>query len=200
MRYAAIATSLLALTSLIACVNADISDPSVCSQQPVSFPLPSLLSQFQTVAVADCAAYPSIAIPAESTTTTLDISQTLSKIDNVASNLNVNITSLTLDNSQGQFDWISGADIYMTGGSGYPMTLLAHYTEEAASGTSLEVAVVMPPDQVLRYLSSGSVTLTITLEASTITACQAEALLQAGALSTNVGLCVSVSGAVSKSL
>lgn len=110
------------------------------------------------------------------------------------------MTELSLDNSQGQLDWVSSVSIQASG-NGLPTVNLATYTVPSTGASSeLNFDVVMSGSQAFTYLSSGPVTLTITLGSSTVSACQALTLVSEASLSSDVNLCVSGSGTFSKSL
>lgn len=184
-----------------ACISANVSEPSACDTQQVSFPAPSIPSVPSSV---DCSSLPSVTIPSESTTTTMDLSDDISKLQSVASNLNVAVTQLIIDNSNGQFDWVGEVDVSVSG-NGLPNAPLATYTmPDGGASSELNVQVVMSPANVLTYLSSGPLTMTLTLQGQTVTACQAASVLNtvtgSSSLNTNVTMCISASGKVTKSL
>ena len=188
----------LVAACVVACATATVTEPSACDSQPVSFPTPAI-----PAVNVNCSSLPSVTIPSESTTTQIDLSNTLSKLQSVASNLNVNITNLSIDNTNGEFDWVSGVTV-MVSAPNLPMKQLATYTMPDGGATSeLTPQVTMSPSDVFNYLSSGPVTLTITLDGQSVTACQAQQALNAvadGGFNTNVNLCLSASGTVTKTL
>lgn len=191
--------------SLSGCASANISEPSACDGQMVSFPaptVPAIPPQYNNT--ASCGSY-SVNVPSVSTTVNEDLSNTLSKINSVATNLSVNVTELTIDNSMGYFDWVQSLDVQMSG-SGLPTAEFANYTVPVTGATSeLTIKVVMDPADIANYLSSGPVNLTFILGGTTLNACDAETLISnessnGGQLSGNFDMCISASGSVSKSL
>lgn len=197
-----IKTSVSALTCVLAisCVQATLSDSSVCDTQPVSFPLPSL-SSVPTGTL--CQSLPDVSLPPLTTTTTVDFSADLAKVDDsgVISQLSVVINRLLIDNSQGDLNWVHSAQV-MASTATLPSALLATYTmADAGSPTELNVVVQMPTDTVLQYLESGAVLLTITLNADTVSACTAQTLATMGGnLNTHVEVCVAASLNINKNL
>lgn len=196
-----IATTVAATMVLAGCLTVDVADPAICDSQAVSFPAPSvptIPSQYQ--GTATCSMY-SVTIPSVSTTTTVDLSQSLSKLDNVADQLSITVTELTLDNSHGFFNWAPSVDVQISG-KGLPMKELAHYImPQTGMPSQVSFQVVMSGNDALTYLNNGPATLTISLNSATVTACDAETVLANGSnLSSSVNLCVYAHGSFSKSL
>jgi hypothetical protein len=190
-------TLLLALCAIVlsvACVSGSVSE-SACSTQSVSVPFPSIpsLPHLPSGAVE----IPELAAPPFNE----DLSSTLDKVSNIADSLSLTIQSLTVDNTNHDFDWVSDVDVYITGtGSGQPKTLLASYQSTGASPV-LNINEVLDPDTLLSYLEAGSVQIELVFGATTVNATQASLLAEHhGSLNTTVNLCVQVSGTISKQL
>ena len=188
-----------------ACVSAKVSEPSVCDTQTVSWNMPNLPSiptQYQSV--LSCSQY-SAQVPSASTSVQFNFADSINKVSKVASNLNVNIDRLTINSPNLPLDWVQGVQVWVPGteDSGGNPQLLATYSmpEGGANDGTLDVKVVMSPDQILNTLESGPVQLNINLMSGTGTACDVEALLNAGStLNGTVHMCVSASGDFNKSL
>jgi hypothetical protein len=183
------------------CASATVSEPSACDSQSISFPTPSvpaIPSQYDSPSTCDAF---SITIPSVSTTTSVDLSDTLSKLSDVTNKLSVTVTELTLDNSQGLLNWVPNVSVWVSS-STLPMKQLATYTmPKSGMPSQLNFDVVMSGSDVFNYFSSGNVTLTISLGSATVTACDAENLLaNSSSLTTNLDLCVAATGSFSKSL
>lgn len=206
------------LAMLAGCASVNVSEPSACKTQSVSFPVASSVdSQFPAAVQAQgvaafCQLTPaqqaafgapsSYTIPAQSTTSKFDFSDAVSKVDSVATNLDVAVNQLLLDNLQGDFNFVSSmeVDVQGTDTTNFPKVVLATYVAPANASTEINFNVVLPADELLAYLKSGQVVLTFTLGSSTITLAQACALAEEGTLNDNAHVCVSVSGTVSKGL
>jgi hypothetical protein len=187
------------------CINATVSDKSVCDSQSLSFPsptLPAIPPAYSNIDAGVCSDF-SVSVPSESTSVSVDLSSAISSLNNVVKSLSVNVTDLTIDNSNGEFDWVSGVTVQISGND-LPMATLATYTmPDGGASSELSPKIVMDSATIYNYLSSGKVTLTLTLQGQTVTACQAlkvAADVADGGLSSNVNLCVSGSGNFSKSL
>lgn len=193
-------SSLLVSIILIACATATVTEPSACQSQAVAFAapaVPAIPSQYQDSSM--CSLF-LVNVPAESTTVSLDLSDTVSQLNKVADSLNVNVTSLTIDNSQHLLDWTDQLDIFVQSKDGrLSMMKLAHYAKVMPVPSSLEVLVVMSGNDMLKYLSV-PLTMTITINGTSVTACQAEALMATGNINSSINLCVSADGTVSKYL
>jgi hypothetical protein len=179
------------------CVSVQISDPEVCDSQPISWPIPTLPAIPSTVPA--CGDF-SATLPSTSTTATFDFSGDISKISKFADGLSVVINKLLIDNSNANFTWVSGVNVSIASQT-LPQMELATYTRpDAGQLISLNVNVVMSPENVLKYLSSGPVVLTFTLEPSTVSGCEVLTLANMDSIFTTVDLCVSVEGTFNKSL
>lgn len=179
------------------CVSVQISDPEVCDSHPVSWAVPTLPTIPSTVPV--CGDF-TATLPSTSTTTTFDFSGDISKISQFADGLSVVINKLLIDNSSADFTWVSGVDVSISSKTLPQMELATYVRPDAGQLTSLNVNVVMSPEDVLKYLSSGQVVLTFTLEPSVVSGCEILTLANMKNISTTVDLCVSVEGTFSKSL
>jgi hypothetical protein len=190
------------LMTLTGCASATVTEPSACQQKQVSFPVPAIPPVATGV---DCHSLPSVTIPSESTTTVVDLSGSLSKLKDIASNLNVAVTQFVVDNNNDYFDWVGELDVTVEG-NGLPSALLAKYTKPSAWSSEMNVQVVMDSNDVLNYLSSGPLNMTLTLQSQTVDACSAQiqentwAQNNVSSLQTNATLCTSASGNVSKGL
>lgn len=194
----------LTLFGIAACVNVDVSEPSVCDSQSVSFAEPAdLTAVCQNTAVLTATGSTAYTLPPQSTTTTFDFSNDLSKIDSVVSNLTLQVNQLALDNPGNDFSFVSSVEVDMQGtdATTFPSMVLATYTAPVA-GVGSELDFVVNPDTnlILNYLKSGQVQLTITLNSVPLTLSQACGYFNAGSLSSNVHMCVGVSGKFSKKL
>jgi hypothetical protein len=194
--------SIGAMTCVVAigCVQATLSDNSVCNTQPVSFPLPSLPA---APTGALCLSLPDVSFPPLTTTTTVDFSSDLAKVDDsgIVSQLSVVINQLLIDNPHGELNWVQSVQV-MASTDTLPSALLATYTKpDAGASSELNVVVQMPTATVLQYLESGKVLLTITLNADTVSACAAQELATMGSsLNSNVEVCVAASLSINKQL
>ena len=193
---------LLACAMVGACLQATATD-NVCDTQPVSFPIPSLPSPPTNIG---CESLPTVSLPPLTTTTSIDLSKDLGKVDDsgIVSKLTLAITKLVIDNSQGDLDWVDSVDVQMAT-SNLPQVDLATYTMPRPPGAGvakqLNETVEAPAATVLQYLESGSVILTITLTADTVSACTAQMLAtMGGTLNSNVEMCVSASVGFNKNL
>ncbi len=192
---------ILAALAIVGCTNATISEPSACDTESASFTLPAVPSiPAQYNSVATCSQY-HLNIPPVSTATSVDVSDAISKLNNLVSALKVGVDSFTIDNSNGEFNWVGYVDIQASTDTLTPMSLATYTAPAGGPGTTLHANVVMSSDNVLKYLGSGSVNLTITLQAQDVSACQAMALeTLPSTVSSNVKLCISAQGTVNKSL
>lgn len=204
----------LAMTVLIGCASGTITEPSACDSDSLSFPLPSTLSNLPPAIVVDAGAFLGsvdagglLELPPVIQTKSLDFSSTLQKITDITSDVTVGLNSLTLDNSQGQFDWLQTVSVTMQGTtSNTPSIPLATYMSTGTPGAEINLmsSVLASPDQMLAYFESGQVTLTITLggaKGTPISQSTLNMLLTLnGTLSTNLAVCISASASLSKSL
>lgn len=185
----------------MACATATITEPSSCEEQSVSFStpaVPTIPSQFDSVAT--CSMY-SVNIPDVSTTTTVDLSDAISKLNKVADNLSVAVQSVAIDNSNGEFNWVDSVSVGVSTNN-LPMIPIANYTAPTGGpGETIQPDVVISAADSIKYLGNGPATLTVVLHAQNATACQAMVLkTMPSTLSSSANLCVSASGTVSKSL
>ena len=184
---------------VVGCVQANISDQSVCDGQSIMFVLPVLPPvPSGTMGQVD--------MPQVSTTTSVDFSSALSNVSNIANNVQVSINSMTIDNPNGELSWVHMLEVDMTGSpaSQYPQTQLAIYN--GGGGSELTPTLTASADTVLQYFKSGQTTLTITLGSSAGTMVDAATVSMLQGLpgypnvSSAVNVCMSVQGSVSKSV
>jgi hypothetical protein len=184
----------VALCLAVGCATGTVAE-SACDSQSVSVPFPSIpsLPHLPSGAVE----IPELAAPPFNE----DLSSTLDKVSKVADSLSLTIQSLTVDNTNHDFDWISNVDAYITGsGTNQPRTLLASYQMDGVSSV-LSVSEVLDPNTLLLYLEAGSVQFDLVFGAATVSAADAKKLEGLGSsLTTTVNLCVLANGSVSKSL
>jgi hypothetical protein len=193
------------LLACVGCVSVDVQEPSVCSDKSLSFSEPSDLSTVcQNTTLVSTTGLTSIyTLPPQSTTTPIDLSKSLSDIDDVVNNLTLQVNQLSLDNTSGQLSFISSIQVDMSGmdTTTYPSMSLATYTLPATGITNeLDLVVNSDTSKVLSYLTAGPVQLTITLNSNPMTVSNACDLFKSGNLTTNLNLCVAVSGSFSKKL
>jgi hypothetical protein len=194
-------TSIIAagVITTIGCITGSVSDDSVCGLQPITFTIPSLPS----VPAGDaCLGLGDVSIPPLTTTTTIDFASDINKVvdSGIASKLTVGVKSLTIDNSQGDFDWVHSVDVQISTPT-LPQVDFATYTMTTATPSQLDINVNMPAETVLQYVESGPVILTITLAADTISACAAEKLAtMGGTLNSNIDVCITASATFNKNL
>lgn len=219
---------IIGTVAMVGCVSASVNEPSACDSKSVSFPLAQTIggltsqlpSQVQAlapqglseicnatstqVAMLQAAGLPSTyQLAPQTTSTTFDFSDDISKIDSVAKNLNVQITQLLLDNTNNEFGFVSSVEVDMQGAdaAAYPSVKLASYTApEAGTISELNVDVALKGDQIIKYLSAGQVQLTITLNSNPVNLTEVCALVNQANLDTTAHMCVAVSGDFSKSL
>lgn len=188
-----------------ACVSAKVSEPSICDTRAVSWNIPSLPTvpaQYQSALT--CSQY-SAMVPEASAPINFNFSDSINKVSNVANNLNINIDQLTLSSPKLPLDWVQGVEVWVPGSEdsgGTPQELATYEMPEGGtSDGTLNVKVIMAPNQILNTLEAGPVDLTINLMGGMATACDIETILNAGStLNGTVRMCVSVSGDFKKSL
>ena len=170
------------------CVSATLSDDNVCDMQSIDFgQMPAIpAGTLPSVSVA-------VSLPPQSTT--MNLSDSISKISNVADQLQIAITQLVITSAGdggSDLSWVKSVDVQIAGSATDGSTPMM---ELGSADASMQVQVKMSPDQVLHYLSSGPVTLTVALSGVVDTT-----TIPHGEIINNVNLCVSVSGHFSKSL
>ncbi len=185
--------------AIIGCITGTVSDDSVCIAHPITFNIPA----FPTPpANSICTQLPDVSMPPVSTTTTINFASDIDKITDggLAAQLSLAIKSLTIDNSQGDFDWVHSVDISVSSQS-LPQADLATYTMNGTASSELDIAINMSAADVVRYLEDGPNTLTITLSSDTIPACTAQTLAtMGGTLNSSIDMCVSASVSFNKKL
>jgi hypothetical protein len=199
IKYAVVA----GLLACVGCISATVSDSDVCSSKTVSFTEPTDVSTVcQSTDLVGAAGNASYTLPAQSTTLTEDLSDDLSKIDDVVNDLTLQVNQLALDNA-GQLSFVSSIEIDIQGNdtTKFPLVKLAHYTSPTTGvGSMIDFTLDMPSQAVLQYLTAGPVQLTITMMSAPSTVAQACNAFNQGSLNTNLNLCVAVSGSFSKKL
>src|SRR5665213_3589515 len=92
-------SALLLCLGLASCVSAQISEPSLCD----------------TTSLGSIPASPvaGIVLPAHTFTDTFDFSQTISKVTDVANQLTVGVTQLTVDGND--MSWVTGVTVSIEG-------------------------------------------------------------------------------------
>lgn len=152
---------LLPLIALMAisCANVTVDEPSICDSKS--------LSQLPSVPVG-------VTVPVGTVSTsfsqTLDLSSSLSKINNVANSVNITVNDLMLDNSAGNMAWVSAIEVDIAA-QGMQSQVLSKYTLTSSDqgSSSITLPVTMDSDTLYDYLSSGPVTLTFTFSGSATT-------------------------------
>lgn len=130
-----------------------------------------------------------------------DISDALKKVSDVADSEQVTVTSLTIDNSAGDLNWVRSVNTTITGSAtdgSTPEVAFASGSWSDTPGASLSLTLdqSMLGDKVLHYLQSGQVTLNVS-----VTGDPSAMTLPAGTqLQNSVTLCVDAQGTISKSL
>lgn len=168
-------SALLLCLGLSACVSAQVTEPSLCD----------------TSSLGSVPAFPvaGVALPPHTFTDTFDFSQTISKVTDVANQLTIGVTQLTVDGND--MSWVTGVTVSIEGsGENTPQVEFATFTSDGRQDQSVPLTVTMDSDTLLSYLESGPITLSINVTGS--------APLQTITM-TNT-LCVMASGSFSKSL
>jgi hypothetical protein len=177
---------LIATLIAVGCATGHVSEPSVCNTHTADF--------------GTAPTFPAGTLPNQTVTVTMpsqpvsfDFSDPIKKVTDVASNLQINVTSLTISNSSHDLDWVHSVDVKIQGSA------MDGSTPEAEFGkadTSLEVHVTMSGDTILHYMQSGKVTLTFMVSGDL----SPNTVPNGSSLSNDVNFCLAVSGDVSKSL
>ena len=173
--------------ALSGCVAARITAPG-CDAQSIDFgSVPSIpANTLPNVSVP-------VTLPPQSIS--IDYSDYIKKVDSVSKNLQVDITKLVIQSTgDGGNDlaWVRSVDVKIIGSDPNGSTPMATL---GTADSSLNVKVTMSDAEVLHYLSSGKVTLTITISGVVTTT-----TLPQGELTDSVNLCLAVSGDVKESL
>jgi hypothetical protein len=177
---------LLVIAMMLGCISGT-GNETACDTQSLTWSLPS-------VAGSGSYTLPALTSPP----ITMDFSTTLNKISKVTKTLDATISSMTINNANGEFDWVPSITVDIEGtSSATPRTTLAVYAR-SGNASSMDMAVLMDGTALLPYLESGPVSLTITLASGTVN--QAVASKLGGQLTTSVSTCIAVSGSISKSL
>jgi hypothetical protein len=216
------------LLAPIGCLTATVTEPSGCDTQTISFPInqsyaaleqqiPSQAMQYlpdglTTLCSADASQVPPQAaallpaswqLPPQSTTQSFDFSKTLSDVKDVAKQLNVDITQLSLTNPNNELSFVSSVEVFIQSGdddAGNGQLLASYTAPDAGVPSQVNVQVRLPADQVLSLLEAGPVTLSFILNSNPVTLNNVCQLLNAGYLNSAATMCVSASGTFSHSL
>jgi len=188
--------------AMTGCVNANVSVPSACDSQVVSFPVTGLPAVPPGFTCTSAPIPPGESTPPYSTTQKFDFSGALNQ-NTSGVDITAQITQLVLDNANGDLSWVPSLEVDITGATPTtPKVKLATYTAPVGgAGSELDVTVVLDGDMVLSYLKSGQVTLTFTIGSAPITSsllCKLQSLN--GTVSTTANMCVSAQASVTKSL
>ena len=188
----------LVAACIISCVSATVTEPSACDTHAFSWTIPNLPAVPSGVSGT-------ATIPPVSTSTTVNFSDVLSKVSNVASNVQVGINTLTIDNTNGDLSWVTSLEVDMTGSDPtMPQQQLALYTSSGSEAAQLTPTITASQSDVLRYFQAGQVTLTITLGPGSGTVVDAATVTtlagMSGTIGTNLNTCMSLSGHFNKSL
>ena len=186
----------------VGCVSAKVSEPSACDSKSMSWEIPNLPPQ--PAGAQSSLNGQSYTIPPTSTTQSFDLSSTLSKVMDIASNVHVGINELTLDNSNAQFDWVDSVSVTMTSPPLASMLLADYTVTNRGESIDLLPSLVATPDQVLTYFQNGPVTLTVTLGNMTGTVIDESSLVMLhklnGKVTAGLDVCISISADFNKSL
>jgi hypothetical protein len=172
---------------VVGCTTATIKAPA-CDAESVDFGMVPAIpaNTLPNVAVP-------VTLPAQSVS--FDFSDDINKINSVAKNLQIDITSLAIqDTSDGGSDlaWVRSVDVQITGSASDGSTPMA---ELGSANSDLQVQIKMSDADVLRYMASGRVTLTITISGMV-----SPSTIPHGEIANSVNLCVLASGDVKESL
>lgn len=180
--------------ALLGCATGSVSE-GVCDTKTVSWSVPNLPTIPVSLSKSGCGSQTFMVPNVESAPFTEDFSKTLSDISDVVSTLTVSVDSLTLDNSNGDFNWVSGVTVDIEGAvSMTPRTTLATYTMTGPVST-INLNVVMDSNTLQLYMESGPVQLWVTLDGGTIDCSTLQTLANTnGHLDSKMGLCLTVSG------
>jgi hypothetical protein len=148
----------LASLMLLSCATVSVDEPSICDSRN--------LEEIPTVPVG-LSVPVGVKLPNISYSQQLDVSSTLSKITNVANSINVVVNQLVLNNSTGNLSWMSYVEVDIAANNMANMPIVQYTlqpTDEDAS--SINLPLIIDPNKLLTYLSSGPITLTFSISAS----------------------------------
>lgn len=148
----ALAASIIA----VGCANVTVDEPSICDGKS--------LTSLPSVSSGDAGG---VSLPSVSFTQQLDLSSTLSKINNVADDVSIQVTQMVLDNTSGNMSWVTEVDVDIAA-NGMQSQRLVHYMAQPGdqSSSSLNLPILLGSGTMYSYLSSGPVLLTFTLSGS----------------------------------
>jgi hypothetical protein len=186
---------MLPFLGLAGCINISVAEPSVCETQLASFDLPPIPSVPSVNVTAD--------IPVFSQTQSFNFSSTLDKLTDITSAVNVMVQSLTLSNSNGEFDWVTYAQVSMSA-PGFPEMVLGTYNATAnnlGKDINLLPALQANPNVTLKYFEQNPLNLTITLgkgDGTPISLATAQKLESYnGVINSSIKVCLSASASKS---
>lgn len=175
-----------AAMALGGCASATVTEPSACADKSIDF---GSIPSFPTGTLPNQSV--EVALPRQSVN--FDFSDDISKISNVAKNLQVSINSLGIMDPGGDLNWVSMGEVWITGSATDGST---PSVQLGTVDSHLNINVSLTGDQVFHYLQSGQVTLSFNVRGFI----SPNAAASITSLSNDVSFCVAVSGDVSKSL
>lgn len=144
--------AIAAIVSSLGCISATGSD-QVCKSSQLSSPLSgTVLPSGDT-----------IPIPALSYSSVIDFSTEVSKFNDIASKLSIDVSSNTLTTSTANWAWVSHLMVSMQGQTAaFPQVQLVDFTPSSSDQPEKTVSVplLVDGDTLLSYLSQGPITLT----------------------------------------
>ena len=129
---------LLVLTS---CVSATLSEPSVCDTVTLGS-LPNIPVGAVTIP------------PTTFSTPYLDYSNVVTKVTDIANQVNVAVNQLTLTNTVGDMSWVSSIDVYITGSdpASQPVLIATYAPASNMVSSSLDLSVQIDSAMLMPYL------------------------------------------------
>lgn len=149
---------LVSVISLAGCVSGSVSD-DLCDSQNLT----------QLTSVPAGIMLPNYVLPPVSFSQSVNVSNDLSKIKDVAKHLSATITELQLTNSTGNFSWVGSVNVSIESQNDptdFPLTTLATFSGQDTSST-LNLNPQMSADEIYDYLSSGACSIVFTISDST---------------------------------
>lgn len=182
---------LVVCLSVVSCVQGSVDEPNVCFTKAFQFSLP--------VAPANLPGSNIQLPPVSSPPIEQNFSNTISKVSDVLSSVSLTITTLSIDNSDGALDFVSNIEVSISGTTkDTPETALASYVKSESSPPTIDMVVRMDSTTLLEYLSSGEVSITLTLVGGSLSSSEYQSLH--GAINTSISMCLDVQASGSKSL
>lgn len=197
---------MLAAVIAVGCASVTVKEPA-CDSKSVSFDVSDAMAQAESQlpsgatinsVCADGGASSSntIQLPLLTTTIDFDFSGDLGKVGDVAKEVQVSVTKLTLDISN-VVAFVSHVevDVQGTDTSAYPQVVLAIWDP----GVSLDAQIKMASPTLFSYLNSGAVTLTFTMTTLPVNMGQLCSMAaMSSVVSSSADMCVEASGTFSK--